>query len=86
MVEPLNPFINACIDISDGLVIDLERICNASKVGALIQYDKAFITEGIEDLVRGDDYQLCFTANSKYHEQIKKISQDIFALENNQDQ
>jgi len=80
LVEPLNPFINACIDISDGLVIDLERICSASEVGAHIQYDKAFVTQGIEDLVRGDDYQLCFTANNKYHSQIKKISQDIFCI------
>jgi len=80
LVEPLNPFINACIDISDGLVIDLERICSASEVGAQIQYDKAFVTQGIEDLVRGDDYQLCFTAKNKYHEQIKKISQDIFCI------
>ena len=80
LVEPLNPFINACIDISDGLIIDLERICSASEVGAQIQYDKAFVTEDLEDLIRGDDYQLCFTANNKYHEQIKKISQDIFCI------
>ena len=80
LVEPLNPFINACIDISDGLIIDLERICSASEVGAQIQYDKAFATEGLEDLIRGDDYQLCFTANNKYHGQIKKISQDIFCI------
>ena len=37
-------------------------------------------TEDLEDLIRGDDYQLCFTANNKYHEQIKKISQDIFCI------
>ena len=80
LVEPLNPYINACIDISDGLVIDLERICNASKVGAQVQYDKAFVTESLEDLIRGDDYQLCFTADNKYHEQIKKISKDIFCI------
>lgn len=80
LVEPLNPFINACIDISDGLIIDLERICSASEVGAQIQYDKAFVTQNLEDLIRGDDYQLCFTANNKYHEQIKKISQDIFCI------
>ena len=80
LVKPLNPFINACIDISDGLIIDLERICSASEVGAQIQYDKAFVTKNLEDLIRGDDYQLCFTANNKYHEQIKKISQDIFCI------
>ncbi|MBL6693236.1 MAG: thiamine-phosphate kinase [SAR86 cluster bacterium] len=80
LVEPLNPFINACIDISDGLLIDLERICNASGVGAQIKYDKSFVVEGLADLVRGDDYQLCFTANSNHHEQIKKISQDIFCI------
>ena len=80
IVESLNPYINGCIDISDGLVIDLERICNASEVGAQIQYDKAFVIEGLEDLIRGDDYQLCFTANNKYHEEIQKISQDIFCI------
>ena len=80
IVESLNPYINGCIDISDGLVIDLERICSASEVGAKIQYNTSFVVEGLEDLIRGDDYQLCFTANSKHHEEIQKISQDIFCI------
>ena len=80
VVESLNPYINGCIDISDGLVIDLERICSASEVGAKIQYNTSFVVEGLEDLIRGDDYQLCFTANSKHHEEIRKISQDIFCI------
>ncbi|MDG2060266.1 MAG: thiamine-phosphate kinase [SAR86 cluster bacterium] len=58
---------SSAVDISDGLVQDLQHICNASQVGAKINIDlipfslnispndkKRFISEG-------DDYEICFT-------------------------
>ena len=65
----------AMIDISDGLMIDLSRICKASNVGALVYADKIPLSGELEkaseylgvsplDLAcgGGEDYELLFTA------------------------
>lgn len=68
----LNGFATAAIDISDGLVIDLERLVESSGVGAVINVEQlplapaAVEIEGAEAAVAlalggGDDYELCFT-------------------------
>lgn len=36
--------VNACIDISDGLAIDLHRVCEASGVGAVVQAERVPIS------------------------------------------
>lgn len=63
---------HAAIDISDGLVQDLQHILTASQCGAVLQWedlpidpslvglDAAFIQEAV--LTGGDVFQLCFTA------------------------
>ncbi|WP_371195767.1 thiamine-phosphate kinase [Glaciecola sp. SC05] len=63
----------SCIDISDGLLQDLEHIIEGSKVGAIVHLDKLPISqalgETIPDLEQaltyactgGDDYELLFT-------------------------
>lgn len=64
---------SACIDVSDGLVADLEHVCRASAVGAQIDADSLPASSsllGLFDtpmrhelqLAGGDDYELCFTA------------------------
>ena len=64
----------ACIDISDGLVGDLRKLCDASGVGAEIQIEHLPLSGalvehfGADQAVRfaltgGDDYELCFTAS-----------------------
>ena len=64
---------SACIDVSDGLLADLDHICAASKVGAEIEADAlpvspalaaSFDAKTCRDLALsgGDDYELCFTA------------------------
>lgn len=58
---------NACIDISDGLAVDLHRLCRSS--GIAVRLDSQAIPlcgqGSAQDLQRalqgGDDYQLCFT-------------------------
>ena len=56
---------SAMIDISDGLGLDLDRLCRASRVG--VELDEVAIAEGatLEDaLAGGDDYELVFAAPS----------------------
>lgn len=53
----------ACMDISDGLSIDLARLCEASGVGA--ELDAVPVTRGAtlaDALHRGEDYELLFTS------------------------
>jgi thiamine-monophosphate kinase len=65
----------AMIDISDGLIMDLSRLCRESKVGALVYADKIPLSRELQkasaylglssfDLAcgGGEDYELLFTA------------------------
>jgi thiamine-monophosphate kinase len=64
---------SAAIDISDGLLADLGRLCAASDVGACIDVEKLPVSAPLQRVVGmeqarefalsgGDDYELCFTA------------------------
>lgn len=69
VAESIASFAHAVIDISDGLVADLQHICDASRVGAVINAEKIPLhphvknhSEGLQyALSGGDDYELCFT-------------------------
>ena len=69
---------SACIDVSDGLGIDLARLCRASGVGARIEEQSLPLHPGVLGWGRawdrdpttlalsgGEDYELLFTANSE---------------------
>ena len=67
---------NSCIDISDGLVSDIQHILNASKCGAVVHVDKLPLSkvmlESVEPndavnyaLSAGDDYELLFTVSEE---------------------
>jgi thiamine-monophosphate kinase len=53
------------IDISDGLGLDLHRLCLASGVGVVLEdLPVAHGATEEEALAGGDDYELCFSAPS----------------------
>jgi thiamine-monophosphate kinase len=57
----------ACMDISDGLSIDLHRLCDESRVSAEIDAGALPISPGAnleQALFGGEDYELLFTARS----------------------
>ena len=59
--------------MSDGLLLDLNRICKQSQKGAVVSIHDRVFTNSIEDVVGGDDYVLLFTCPSKHNELVKKI-------------
>ena len=73
VIFELNTLINSAIDVSDGLLLDLKRICKLSGKGAELLVSKKFIFNDYEDLIAGDDYVLLFTANDNNDEQVKAL-------------
>ncbi len=73
--------VRAAIDISDGLMGDLAKMCQASGVGALITADKVPIHPTVraafkDDCLRlalagGEDYELLFTATREVMDKVK---------------
>lgn len=77
---------NTSIDISDGLLIDLNKMINAQKISSEIYYDKIPISSKLEIFLsknsfkkskfifNGDDYQILFTSNKSNRDKINNIS------------
>ena len=75
-------FARAMTDISDGLRIDLTKICNASNLGAVI--DPAALPKSSElyrhkdalayQTAFGEDYQILFTADPSHNKLIRRIA------------
>ena len=82
----LTKLANTSIDISDGLLIDLNKMINAQKISSEIYYDKIPISNKLKIFLsknslkkskfifNGDDYQILFTANKSKRDKIDKIS------------
>ena len=82
----LTKIANTSIDISDGLLIDLNKMINAQKISSEIYYDKIPISNKLKIFLNknsikkskfifnGDDYQILFTANKSKRDKIDKIS------------
>ena len=76
---------HACIDVSDGLLADLQHVCDASDVGAEVDFETlpalpellvAFDAQRRQAIqaTGGDDYELCFTAPASARDAIERIA------------
>jgi len=79
-------FANSATDISDGLLADLNNIITASKCGAIVYSESIPFTKETNSLISkkkinldylftcGEDYQLIFTANKNFKNNINKLA------------
>jgi thiamine-monophosphate kinase len=74
---------HAAIDISDGLLADLNHMLEASGVGAALDYAAIPLTQAVQlwaqdqrlkPLQAGDDYELCFSAPESAREKLKRLA------------
>lgn len=77
---------NCSMDVSDGLIIDLNKLINNQKLGYLVDIDKIPISNHLKQLIKhkklktldylfnGDDYQILFTASKSKRKYIKTLS------------
>jgi len=77
------------MDVSDGLILDLERMMNRQKLNYKIHIDKVPISKKLNNLIKqnkfkkenfisnGDDYQILFTSSPKNLNKIKKLASRI---------
>jgi len=84
--QALRGIASACIDISDGLMQDLEHVCAASRVGAEIHWkdmplskEARAVLASVKNpcevvLAGGDDYELLFTAPASAKRKLRAIA------------
>ena len=83
----LRPYAHACMDISDGLLGDLQHILNASKLGADITTSALPLHTALNSLPLeqqqrfalsgGDDYELLFTMPATHLKTLQKQAFDL---------
>jgi thiamine-monophosphate kinase len=76
--------VKTAIDISDGLIADLNQICKASQVGASIEAEQVPVEPAVRAnfgdrstelaLAGGEDYELLFTASPEVVNKVKRIA------------
>ncbi len=89
----LAPLVNAMLDVSDGLMIDLNRILAASDKGARVAYEKIPVTETMRNCCRengwneykavlagGEDYALLFTISREKEKELCRQKIDYFII------
>ena len=89
LTNELLKFANSSIDISDGLVDDLEKMINNQKISYEIWQEKVPISRNLQSYLRknnykksnfisnGDDYQILFTASADKARIIKNTSKKL---------
>ena len=76
--------VKTAIDISDGLISDLNQVCKSSLVGARIETDRVPIQPTVKAnfsekslelaLSGGEDYELLFTASAEVIDKVKRVA------------
>jgi thiamine-monophosphate kinase len=86
LVNQLKKFANSSIDISDGLLADLDKLINKQKFSYKLNLSNIPISDNLKKVLKlkkllkvnfisnGDDYQILFTASRSKSRIIKKIS------------
>ena len=86
LIDHLNKFATSSIDLSDGLITDLEKLTNKQKNSYQLFFDKIPISKNLNSVLnlknllkknlisKGDDYQVLFTSNVNNRSFVKKIS------------
>ena len=89
ITKKLLSFANTSIDISDGLIVDLEKLINKQKLSYKLYLKDIPVSKNLKRLIddkrvkkiscisNGDDYQILFTANQSKSRIIKKISKSL---------
>ena len=89
MSKKLLSIANTSIDISDGLIADLEKLINRQKLSYKINLKTVPISKNLKELLikkrlnkisfisQGDDYQILFTANSSKSRIINKTAKSL---------
>ncbi len=89
LTNKLQNFANSSIDISDGLISDLEKLINKQKLSYRLELKNIPISANLNKLLhlknlkklhfisQGDDYQILFTASPRKSEIITKISKSL---------
>lgn len=83
--QAIAAFAHACVDVSDGLLADLQHVCDASGVGAEVELARlpasAALTGAFDAAQRqtlqatgGDDYELCFVAPANARAAIEHVA------------
>jgi thiamine-monophosphate kinase len=86
LTTKLKHFANTSIDVSDGLLTDLDKMINNQKLSYKLDLKSIPISNNLKKVIdlkklskinyisRGDDYQILFTASKNMRSIIKKIS------------
>ena len=82
----IKSFANTSIDISDGLITDLDKMINAQKLSYKLYLNEVPISKNLRQIIdlkklskinyisNGDDYQVLFTAPKNMRRIIRKLS------------
>ena len=89
MIDFLQKFANTSIDISDGLLIDLNKMIRQQKYGFLIRLDDIKISNQLRNFLsrnkrfktentifNGDDYEIIFSSHKKNRSLINKYAKN----------
>ena len=84
LTDHIKKFANTSIDISDGLLADLDKMINSQKLSYKLNLKKIPISNNLKKVLdlkklskinyisKGDDYQVLFTASKNKRRIIKK--------------